>query len=148
MPDYTSDVATIIGNWDTRIVIKRDTLTFNDRGESRHNWNTISEADMDIQPVDEKVQAYMTEIGIKEIFTHIVFGYYDTTDARLDIVIGDILCDSDTKLYKIRNLREYEDSHCELYCTYIEGSGERIGFLELEEGDFVLLEDGDRIWIE
>lgn len=148
MPDYAVDVATIIDNWKTRVTFKRHALTYNDRGEVKYNWTTTSVSDVDIQPINEEIQSYMTEIGIKEISTHIVFGYYDTSDAKLDVEKNDVMYDSSSRLYKIKDLKEYEDSHFELFCTYVEGSGERVGYLLLESGDFFLKEDGDKIWLE
>ncbi len=101
--------------------MKRDAESYNDRGEVTHDWDDVSTADVDIQPIDEKKLALMTEIGIKEIFSHEVYGYYDTSGEKITPQLGDRFYDIDDKIYEIKQIKEYENSHFEIYCVYMEG---------------------------
>lgn len=119
--DYKSDVAIIIDSWKTRVTLKRDTETYNDRGEVIHSWSDITTADVDIQPATDKQLAFMVEIGIKEIYTHKIYGYYDTSDVKISPQINDRFYDTDDKIYEIKLIKEYENSHFDMYAVYVEG---------------------------
>jgi len=121
MPDYKEDVAIIIGEWDTLVTLKRDTPTYNDRGEPTHDWDDVTTAYVDIQPANEKQLAYMTELGMEEIYTHKIYGYYDTAGAKITPVINDRFYDADDKIYEIKQIKEYENSHFDMYAIYMEG---------------------------
>ena len=120
--DYKADVAAIIGDWDTLLTQKRLSLTYNDRGEAvKGTETTVTTANMDIQPVDERLMGTMMELGDKELYTHILYGYYDISGTALSVVIGDRFYDASNKLYEVKYVRNYENSHLEIYCIFVQG---------------------------
>lgn len=121
MVDYTSDVALIIGDWGTRVTLKRDTETFSDTGAVTHTWGDITTADVDIQPATVRQIQIMMELGIKEMYTFMIYGYDDTSGSKITPQIGDRFYDASNKIYDIKHIKEYENSHFEIYCAYLEG---------------------------
>lgn len=120
--DFTADIATIVDDWETRVTLKRNTPSYNDRGEEINiAWDTVVTADVNIQPAGEKLLAQMEESGVKEKYTHVVFGYYDTTGTKISAFPNDRLYDPDDKIYEIKQVKEYENSHIEMYCVFVEG---------------------------
>lgn len=119
--DFSNDIAKIIEDWDTLVTQKRNSLTYNDRGEAINNWATVVTAYINIQPISSKDSSNMQEIGQKEIYTHMLYGYYDTNSTKLTVYIGDRFYDASNKIYEVGFVREFENSHFEIYCVYVEG---------------------------
>jgi hypothetical protein len=130
--NYKEDTALLIEDWDTKVIIGRQGLTYNDRGEASVAWASVEAAYVDIQPANF-LEISNQEAGMKERTSHIAYGYYSTTGSKLNIWAGDRLYDCVDKSYDVINgtykayevlcVNEFTDSHFEIFCRYIEGSG-------------------------
>lgn len=121
--NFKEDVATIITDWGTNVSIIRKTESYNDAGEATVSWITVTNAYVDIQP-NIQVKQSTQEFGIEDVSSHIAYGYYDTLGVKLDIWAEDRIYDAVSgKSYDILSIKEFADSHFEIYCNYVKGSG-------------------------
>jgi len=142
MNDYKGDTTTIIDEFKVRVTQRRTATTFNDRGDPVDSWGIVTTADIELQPISFK-DLVGVESGIKEITTHMVYGFYDTSGNALSVWIGDRFYDS--KNNEVVALNEYPNSHFEYMCKYVEGKTSTQDWLEIMTALLKNQYDGDGV---
>jgi len=121
VPDYTEDVSMTIDEWKVRCTVKSLSHAYNNKGRATKTETTVTTADLDIQPVTRQQQMYMKEIGWAKPASHVMYGYYDTSDVKIVVSQGDRIYDASNNLYQVLQVSDFSGSHLEIFVLYVEG---------------------------
>lgn len=117
------DLDTIIDK--TRVTLKRSTKTYDDHGYATETWADAATADVEIQPLSpvkaSAIAAAIGENGQVELYSHAIYCYYDTSGTKLTIAPGERFYDTSGKFYEIKQVKEFLNSHYEVYAVFVEG---------------------------
>jgi len=118
--DFTTDLDMIINK--QRITQKRKAITYNSSGiANTPTWNTVTTADVEIQPIASADQSMVHEQGQKELYSHMIACYYNTAGAKLAVLPGDRFYDASNKFYELIKIEENLGSHFVVYAEYMKG---------------------------
>jgi hypothetical protein len=102
------------------MTLKKNTVSYNTRGEPTHSWATNTTAWVDLQP-NRNQNAVITESGLKVVFPFAIYAWHDTDDVAVAAAVGDRWYSSDNIVYEIKYIEQWATYHFKYYCINVTG---------------------------